>query len=95
MFFELKDSFSVVQLKVLSDIGTYHFHDTSVSSPIKACCDKNDNMEFASERRNIAAALYMIRLKYQKIYHYIVKVIRLAASYFKGFYIKIKPSCEE
>ncbi len=88
MFFELKDPFSVVQLKVLSDIGIYYFHDTSVSSPIKACCDKNDNMEFASDRRNIAAVLYMIKLEYQKIYQYIVKVIRLAALISKDFILR-------
>ena len=60
-FRELKDNGIVKKLRLLDDIGVYHFHDTSVTSLMKANCDINDNIELASDGRNIAAILYRIR----------------------------------
>lgn len=90
-FPEMKDEFIVEQEKVLSDIGIYHFHDTSVSSAMKALCDRNDNIELAPDGRNIAAILYRIKLTNSQIYWEIVNIIRMVAPYFQDFILRENP----
>ena len=90
-FPELKDEGSVERTGVLGDIGLYHFHDTSVSSPMKVSCSIYDNIELASDGRNIAAILYRIKLTAPESYRYIVQMVRLAAPYFKDFVLRVNP----
>lgn len=90
-FRELKDDGIVKKLRLLEDIGVYHFHDTSVTSLMKANCDINDNIELASDGRNIAAILYRIKENDIETYQYIVRMVQLVAPYFKDFILRINP----
>lgn len=90
-FPELKDSGIVKETRVLNDIETYHFHDTSSSSPMKAFCSIHDNIELAKDGRNIAAILYRIKMTDQASYDYIVRLVRLAAPYFRDFVLRVNP----
>lgn len=90
-FRELKDNGIVKKLRLLDDIGVYHFHDTSVTSLMKANCDINDNIELASDGRNIAAILYRIKQNDLETYQYIVRMVQLVAPYFKDFILRMNP----
>ena len=90
-FDERKDDGILKQFSVLQDIGVYHFHDTSVSSPIKASCDINDNIELASDGRNLAAILYRLKATELDVYERIVETIRLTAPYFQDFVLRENP----
>lgn len=90
-FRELKDKGIVKKLRLLDDIGVYHFHDTSVTSLMKANCDINDNIEMASDGRNIAAILYRIKQNHIDTYQYIVRMIQFVAPYFKDFILRNNP----
>lgn len=90
-FRELKDDGIVKKLRLLDDIGVYHFHDTSVTSLMKANCDINDNIELAPDGRNIAAILYRIKQNNPDTYQYIVGMVQLAAPYFKDFVLRMNP----
>lgn len=90
-FAELKDSGLVEQSRVLNDIGLYHFHDTSISSPMKTFCNIHDNIELAADGRNIAAVLYRIKVTEPDLYRYIVQMIHLSAPYLKDFVLRANP----
>jgi predicted ATPase len=90
-FQELKDDGLVSNMGVLDGIGCYHFHDTSDSSLMKAACSINDNVELASDGRNIAAILYLIKETDSEVYQYIVQMVRLVAPYFQTFILRRNP----
>lgn len=90
-FDEIKDEGMLKKTKVIDDIRTYHFHDTSASSLIKSFCDINNNMELAGDGGNLAAMLYRIKTNHSDSYEQIVKVIRLAAPYFQDFILRENP----
>lgn len=90
-FPELKDGGLIKQSRVLSDIGLYHFHDTSILSPMKAFCNIYNNIELAVDGSNIAAILYRIKINEPDLYHYIVQIIQLSAPYLQDFVLRANP----
>lgn len=88
---ELKDEGEISQRRLLSNFGIYHFHDTSVSSLMKATCDINDNLELAQDGRNVAAILYLIKKTDIESYNRILSVIRMVAPYFYDFILRENP----
>lgn len=88
---ELADVMDTDVYKVLDDIGVYHFHDTSKSSPLKTACRLNDNVELASDGRNVPAILYRIKENNPEVYQRIVSEIRMAAPYFQDFLLRPNP----
>lgn len=90
-FDELKDNGLVEKSGVFENIGIYHFHDTSASSPMKSTCGIHDNMELASDGRNIAAILYRIKETSPEAYIRIVKTVKMAAPYFHDFILREDP----
>lgn len=75
--------------KYLSSFTVYHFHDTSVSSPMRGDCPINDNMYLRDNGSNLAAYLYFLMQNDEKAFRLIEGVIRSIAPYFKGF--KLRP----
>lgn len=75
--------------KYLSSFTVYHFHDTSVNSPMRGECNINDNFCLRDNGSNLAAYLYSLMLNYEKSFRLIEGVIRSIAPYFKGF--KLRP----
>ena len=78
--------------RILSSFKVYHFHDTSVNSPIKTPCASNDNLAFKEDGHNIAPFLKMLRESnkqdYDRAYNQIVEVIQIALPFFDNFYFR-------
>nr|WP_268233505.1 AAA family ATPase [Tissierella pigra] len=69
----------------------YHFHDTSDTALIKREHGINDNISFATDARNLAAFLYMLKETESQHYEKIVKTIRLVAPFFDDFILRPNP----
>jgi predicted ATPase len=78
-----------------ADWGVYHFHDTSETAHMKKPCGLNDNIELASDGRNIAAYLYRLQKKEQQSYQRIVRMIQRVAPFFDNFVLRPNPLNEE
>ena len=63
----------------------YHFHDTSVDSPMKKTADVNDNRYLRPDGSNLAAFLYLIREKREDSYRTIARTVHQAAPFFEDF----------
>ena len=90
-FEELRENEGIQKEGVLDKMGVYHFHDTSMTSPIKNMCQIHDNIELAADGHNIAAILYRIKETNRPTYDRIIKTIRLAAPYFQDFILRPNP----
>ena len=69
----------------------YHFHDTGETALVKQIQGINDNMEFASDARNLAAFLYRLQRTERETYVQIVRTIQMAAPYFDDFILRPMP----
>ena len=63
----------------------YHFHDTSVDSPMKKTADVNDNRYLRTDGSNLAAFLYLLRERHQDSYNIIAGTVRQVAPFFQDF----------
>lgn len=75
--------------KYLNSFTVYHFHDTSISSPMRGDCNINDNEYLRDNGANLAAYLYSLNQNDEKSFRLIEGVIRSIAPYFKCF--KLRP----
>ncbi len=69
----------------------YHFHDTSDTAYVKREHGINDNIEFATDARNLAAFLYRLSKTDEDHYNKIVKKIWLVAPFFDDFILRPNP----
>ena len=69
----------------------YHFHDTSDTALVKQIHGINDNIELATDARNLAAFLYRLQKTEEKSYYRIVSVVQMAAPYFDDFILRENP----
>lgn len=69
----------------LSSFTVYHFHDTSLSSPMRRPSRIGDNEFLRHDGSNIAAFLYKLKNSDEKSFNLIEGIIRSIAPYFKGF----------
>ena len=63
----------------------YHFHDTSVTSPMKKTADLNDNRYLRTDGSNLSAFLYLLREKHENSYGMIASTISQVAPFFQDF----------
>jgi predicted ATPase len=66
----------------------YHFHDTSVSSPMKATADLHDNRFLRPDGSNLAAFLYFLQQKHSSSYQLIRKTVQRIAPFFDDFQLE-------
>ncbi|MGO9597254.1 MAG: AAA family ATPase [Isosphaeraceae bacterium] len=66
-------------------IGVYHFHDTSLKSPIRLAGYIEDNRQLHTDGSNLAAVLFRLRLIDRTAYERIKGTIRLIAPFFDDF----------
>ena len=66
----------------------YHFHDTSVNSPMKKTADVNDNRYLRPDGSNLAAFLYLLREKHEASYQLIARTVRQVAPFFRDFQLE-------
>lgn len=89
----LKESFvkesSIRDDKYLSEhlesYKIYHFHDTSVSGPLRSKANVNDNRYLREDGGNLAAYLYYLQEKHPKKFKRIEKVIQSVVPFFERF----------
>ncbi len=77
----------------LSSFTVYHFHDTSVHSPMRGDCNINDNEYLRDNGSNLAAYLYSLQHNDEKSFRLIEGVISSIAPYFKCF--KLRPDAND
>lgn len=75
--------------RYLNSFTVYHFHDTSMNSPMRGECNINDNAFLRDNGSNLAAYLYYLMQNDEKAFRLIEGVVRSIAPYFKGF--KLRP----
>lgn len=66
----------------------YHFHDTSVTSPMKRTAEVRDNRFLRPDGANLAAFLYLLRKAHKSSYEQIVRTIQQVAPFFADFQLE-------
>lgn len=79
--------------KYLSSFTVHHFHDTSVSSPMRGDCNINDNEYLRDNGSNLAAFLYSMMQNDETNFRLIEGVVSSIAPYFKCF--KLRPDVND
>ena len=69
----------------------YHFHDTGDTALVKQIHGINDNIELATDARNLAAFLYRLKSAHEAHYQQIVRAVQLVAPYFEDFILRPNP----
>jgi predicted ATPase len=72
----------------MSSLRIFHFHDTSATSMLRKECDVQDNLYLKYDGRNLAAFLYFIKIKHEKIYARIVATVKSIAPYIDKFILE-------
>jgi predicted ATPase len=72
----------------LSELQTYHFHDTSEDAPMRTSQDVARNRRMMGTGGNLAAFLYMLRETKPQHYARILATIRLAVPYLMDFVLE-------
>ena len=73
----------------------YHFHDTSSASPMRKTSIVNDNRFFRTDGSNLAAFLFLLRLKHETEYNLIRRTLQLIAPFFDDFILQPMAENEE
>ena len=79
----------------LKSFTVYHFHDTSLSSPMRRPCNVNDNAALRHDASNLAAYLYRLQQTDVQVFRRIEGIIRSIAPYFKQFNLRPNPAMPE
>jgi len=74
IYFRLKDG-----------IGAFHFHDTTLTAPIRAAGYVEDNRRLHENGGNLAAFLYRLGKTKKSVYQRIVSTVRMCAPFFEDF----------
>ena len=69
----------------------YHFHDTSISAPVRQKQAVRDNLRLKPDAGNLAAYLRRLREGHEAHYRRIVETIRLVAPFFGDFVYREDP----
>jgi len=69
----------------LESYKIYHFHDTSLSAPLRSKANTNDNRSLKENGGNIAAFLYFLQEKYPLNFKRIEKTIQSVVPFFEKF----------
>ncbi len=71
--------------RYFDSFGIYHFHDTSVNSPLRSASEINDNRFLRFDGGNLAAFLYMLMQRYQEEFRLIETTVRHTVRGFHSF----------
>ncbi|MCP9755183.1 DUF2813 domain-containing protein [Lacihabitans sp. CCS-44] len=72
----------------LREFDVYHFHDTSDTSPMKGISNINDNFRLKPDASNLAAYLYLLKIKHPKHFQRIEKMVQTIAPFFERFILE-------
>lgn len=71
--------------KFLRSFTVYHFHDTSLSSPMRRASQTGDNAYLRHDGSNLASFLYYLKTQHPNSFNLIEGNVRTIAPYFKCF----------
>jgi len=71
-------------------IGVYHFHDTTLTAPVRSSCYVEDNRRLHADGGNLAAFLHRLKKSQSPAYKRIVSTVRLIAPFFEDFHLAPK-----
>ncbi len=80
-----QDSFAPYVRSAIATWRVYHFHDTSVTAPVRQKSAVRDNLLLKPDAGNLAAFLRRLRKLSPDNYRQIVETVRLAAPFFGDF----------
>ncbi|MBR4898740.1 MAG: AAA family ATPase [Prevotella sp.] len=87
----IKDSSIIGYNRNLDSFRIYHFHDTSVGSPLRGDADVNDNRMLKTDGANLPAFLYLMQQQHPKTMKRIEMTIRSVMPYFERFDLQPLP----
>ncbi len=73
---------------ILSGCKTFQFHDTSSEAHIRNAANIDNNRFLMSDGGNVAAYLYMLKIKYRQYYNRIVDHVRYVMPSFQDFFLE-------
>ena len=79
------ETFAPYVRKTITGWRVYHFHDTSVTAPVRQAHRLRDNLLLKPNAGNLGAFLRRLRERYPDHYRQIVEAVRLAAPFFGDF----------
>ena len=87
----IKDAMIINYAIHLGQFAIYHFHDTSIGSPLRSDADVNDNRILKADGGNLPAFLYLMQQKCPKTLKRIEMTIRSVMPYFERFDLQPLP----
>jgi len=75
----------VIYFRLKDGIGIFHFHDTTLTAPIRAAGYLEDNLRLHENGANLAAFLYRLKSTNAGVYKRIVSTVRMCAPFFDDF----------
>ena len=79
------DTFAPYVQASIAGWRVYHFHDTSVSAPVRQVCALRDNRRLKADASNLAPFLRRLREYHGDHFRKIVEVVQLAVPFFGDF----------
>lgn len=79
----------------LESYKIYHFHDTSISAPLRSKANVNDNRYLREDGGNLAAYLYYLQEKHPKNFKRVEKIIQSVVPFFERFILSPSSLDEE
>ncbi|MGH7844355.1 MAG: AAA family ATPase [Candidatus Binatia bacterium] len=70
----------------------YHFHDTSISAPVRQAQPLRDNLRLKPDAGNLAPFLRSLRERFPDNYKRIVETVRMVAPFFGDFVYRKEPA---
>jgi len=80
-----KDTFARYVRPALASWRVYHFHDTSMSAPVRQAASTRDNLRLKPDAGNLAPFIRMLREQHRDHYTRIVETVRMVAPFFHDF----------
>lgn len=85
------DTFAPYVRNAVGSWRVYHFHDTSVSAPVRHSQPVRDNLRLKPDGANIAPFVRLLRERHSAYYNRIVETVRLVAPFFGDFVYRAEP----
>jgi predicted ATPase len=79
------DTFAPYVRPAIASWRVYHFHDTSISAPVRQAQAVRDNLRLKPDAGNLAPFLRKLREHFPDIYKRIVETVRMVAPFFGDF----------
>jgi predicted ATPase len=82
---DAKDESTPYVRHAVSAWRVYHFHDTSITAPVRQAQAVRDNLRLKPDAGNLAAFLHLLYRRHPVHYRRIVETVRLVAPFFGDF----------